>query len=141
MKTFLFCLCIVDPGTIMGFLDNLIRLWRLSPKGGILSYAKSTHLENTSLWYTSYQQLVQIKPAFYSSYLTCNIPHSGDVIVQVFHLPWWRYSYLTQPSIMESYSCQCLNTETSAWGIRDYITEILSISYSTYLYIRLVITL
>ena len=45
MKSFLFCLCIVDLGTITGFL---VGLQRLSPKGGILSYAKFTYLENTS---------------------------------------------------------------------------------------------
>ena len=42
---------------------------------------------NTSPWYTSCQQLIQIKPAFYSSHLTYNMPHSGDAIIWVFHLP------------------------------------------------------
>ena len=44
-------------------------------------------------------------------------------------LLWWSYSY------------QCWDTETSTWGNRGYTTEILSISYSKYLYIRLVVTL
>ena len=40
-----------------------------------------------------------------------------------------------------SYSCQCLNTETSTWGNRSFTTETPSISYTIYLYIRLVVTL
>ena len=44
-------------------------------------------------------------------------------------LPWW------------SYLCQCLNTETSTQGNRDFTTETPSISYNIYLYIRLVATL
>ena len=63
------------------------------------------------------------------AYLTCNMSHGGDAIIWIFHLLWWRYFYLTQLSMAESYSCQCLNTKT------------LSISYSMYLYIRLVVTL
>ena len=72
----------------------------------------------------SFSQLY--KPTFYSSHLTHNISHGSDAIIWIFHLPWWKYSYLTWLSIADSYSCQHLNTET------------LSISYSTYLYIRLV---
>ena len=41
----------------------------------------------------------------------------------------------------ELYFCQCLNTEISTWGNRDYTTETLSISYSINLYIRLVVIL
>ena len=41
----------------------------------------------------------------------------------------------------ELYSCQYLNIETFTWGNRDYTTETLSISYSMYLYIRLVVIL
>jgi len=96
--------------------------------------------ENISLWYTPCQHLIQIKPAFHSSHLTHNMPHGGDAIVQIFCLPWQRYSHLTQPSMVESYSCQCLNTETSTQGNRGYTTEIPSISYSRYWYIRLVVT-
>ena len=43
--------------------------------------------------------------------------------------------------LWQSYSCQCLNTETSAWSNRGFTTETLSISYNIYLYIRLVVTL
>ena len=39
------------------------------------------------------------------------------------------------------YSYQCLNTEIFTWGNKSYTTETLSIFYSMYLYIRLVITL
>jgi len=41
----------------------------------------------------------------------------------------------------ELYSCQCLNTKTSTQSNRGYISETLSISYSMYLYIRLVVIL
>jgi len=41
----------------------------------------------------------------------------------------------------QSYPCQCLNTETFAQGNRSFTTETLSISYTIYLYIRLVVTL
>ena len=41
----------------------------------------------------------------------------------------------------ELYSCQCLTNEISTQGNRGYTTEILSISYSSFLYIRLVVTL
>jgi len=43
--------------------------------------------------------------------------HSGDTPIQL-GLPW------------QSYSCQCLNTETSAQSNRGFITETLSISYT-----------
>ena len=45
--------------------------------------------------------------------------------------------------MVESYSCQYLNTKTSTQGNRGYTTETLSISYSIYiyLYIKLVVTL
>ena len=51
-----------------------------------LLYAKFTHLKNTSLWYIPCQQLIQIKLIFYGSHLTCNTPHSNNVIIQVFCL-------------------------------------------------------
>jgi len=39
------------------------------------------------------------------------------------------------------HSCQCLTTETSTQNDREYATETLSISYSIYLYIRLIVIL
>ena len=41
------------------------------------------------------------KPAFHSSYLSCNIPYSSAATIWVFYLLQRRYSYLTQSSIME----------------------------------------
>jgi len=58
-----------------------------------------------------------LQPSEYSIF------HGRDTSIQL-SLPW------------QSYSCQCLNTETSAWGNRGYLTETPSISY-----IRLVVTL
>ena len=43
--------------------------------------------------------------------------------------------------LWQSYTCQCLNTETSARSNRDFITETLSIFYNIHLYIRLVVIL
>jgi len=54
--------------------------------------------------------------------------HNEDTPIQL-GLLWW------------SHSCQCLNTETSTQGNRDYTTETSSIFYSINLYIRLVVTL
>jgi len=43
--------------------------------------------------------------------------------------------------MVELYSCQCLNTKTSAQSNKGYTTETPSISYNTYLYIKLVVIL
>jgi len=95
-------------------------------------YAKSIHSENTSLWYTPCQQLIQIKPILLTISLMVvmessrySIFHDGDTPIWL-GLPW------------QNHFCQCLNTETSAQGNRGYITETLNISYSMNLYIRLV---
>ena len=63
-----------------------------------------------------------LQPSRYSIF------HGRDTPIQL-SLPW------------RSWSCQCLNTETSARGNRGCYTEIPSISYTTTLYIRLVVTL
>jgi len=75
------------------------------------------------------------KPTFFATCLMAVLQpsrylifHSGDTPIQL-SLPWW------------SYSCQCLNTETSTQGNRDFTTETLSISYTIHLYIRLVVIL
>ena len=41
------------------------------------------------------------KPAFHGSYLSHNTSHGSTTTIQVFRLPWWRYSYLTQSFMME----------------------------------------
>ena len=41
------------------------------------------------------------KPTFHSSHLSHNIPYGSTATIQVFYLPWWRYSYLTQSSMTE----------------------------------------
>ena len=63
-----------------------------------------------------------LQPSGYSIF------HGRDTPIQL-SLPWQSYSY------------QCLNTETSAWGNGSITTKTLSISYIFYLYIRLVVTL
>ena len=63
-----------------------------------------------------------LQPSRYSIF------HSRDTPIQL-GLPW------------RSYSCQCLNTETSARSDRSFTTEISSIFYTISLYIRLVVTL
>ena len=41
------------------------------------------------------------KPVFHSGYLSCNMSYSSVATIQVFCLPWQRYSYSTQSSMME----------------------------------------
>jgi len=68
--------------------------------------------------------------------------YSSNTTIQIFYLPWWGYSYLTQSPIVEFfYSYQCLTTETSAQDNKGYTTETPSISYIISLYIRLVVIL
>ena len=67
--------------------------------------------------------MVVLQPSRYSVF------YSGDTPPIQFGLLW------------QSYPCQCLNTETSAWGNRGFTTETPSISYTIYLYIRLVVVL
>jgi len=59
-------------------LDNITLQALADSPSAIVSYAKSTHLENTSLWYIPCQQL---KPTFHSSYLSHNTSHSGDATI------------------------------------------------------------
>ena len=66
--------------------------------------------------------MVVLQPSGYSIF------HSRDTPIQL-GLPW------------QSYSCQCLNTETSTQSDRGFTTETSSISYTISLYIRLVVTL
>jgi len=63
-----------------------------------------------------------LQPSGYSVF------HGRDTPIQL-GLPWQSYSY------------QCLNTETSTQGNRSFTTETLGISYTIHLYIRLVVTL
>jgi len=41
------------------------------------------------------------KPIFHSGHLSCNMSYGSTATIHVFHLPQWKYSYLTQSSIME----------------------------------------
>jgi len=66
--------------------------------------------------------MVVLQPSEYSIF------HGRDTPIQL-SLLW------------QSYSCQCLNTETSAQGNRGFTIKTLSISYTIHLYIRLVVTL
>ena len=140
-KTFLFCLYCWSRHHHGILQINSIRLQRLSSKGEILSYAKSIHPGNIfPQWYCLLNVYYTSLPSMAAIFLAiCS--YSSNVTIWVFCLLWWKYSYLTWSSIAESYSCQCLNTETSAQGNRDYTTETLSISYTISLYIRLVVVL
>jgi len=99
---------------------------------------KSTHPETTSLQWNNLPKPTSL-PSTVATFLATNLMavlqssrysvfHSGDTPIQL-SLPW------------QSYSCQCLNTETSAWGNRSVTTKIPSIFYIFCLYIRLVVTL
>ena len=79
------------------------------------------------------------KPTFYSGYLliTCLVAVVYSSWYSVFHdrdtSNWLSLSW-------QSYSCQCLNTKTSAQGNKSYTTKTLSIFYSRNSHIRLVVT-
>ena len=62
---------------------------------------------------TASQHLIY-KPIFYSGHPPHNMPSWQWCNNQNICLLWWKYSYLTEFSMVELYSCQCLNTETSA---------------------------
>jgi len=81
-----------------------------------------TSLPSTVATFLTTCLMAVLQPSGYSVF------HIGDTPIQL-GLPW------------RSYSCQCLNTETSARGNRSFTTETLSISYTFCLYIRLVVTL
>ena len=81
-----------------------------------------TSLPSMAATFLTTRFMAVLQPSGYSVF------HGGDTPIQL-SLPW------------QSYSCQCLNTETSAWGNRGFTTETPSISYNISLYIRLVVTL
>ena len=81
-----------------------------------------TSLPSTAATFLATHLMAVLQPSRYSVF------HSRDTSIQL-SLPW------------QSYSCQCLNTETSTRGNRDITTETPSISYTISLYIRLVVTL
>jgi len=67
--------------------------------------------------------------------------YSSSAAIWRFYLLWQKYCYLTQSFMAKLYSYQCFHTETSAQDNKSYTTETPSISYSSFLYIRLVVTL
>ena len=84
--------------------------------------SKYTSLPSTVATFLTTHLMVVLQLSRYSIF------HSRDTSIQL-SLPW------------QSYSCQCLNTETFAWGNRSFTTETMSISYTISLYIRLIVTL
>jgi len=79
-----------------------------------------TSLPSTAATFLATHLMVVLQSSGYSVF------HGGDTPIQLL----WR-----------SYSCQCLNTETSTQGNRGFTTETPNISYNISLYIRLVVTL
>ena len=88
-------------------------------------------------------QCLFYKPTFHSGHLSCNMPsqqwcNNLDIpssIIKILLSDSVSYGrVLTSVSVY-------LITKTSAWGDRGYTTETLSISYSSFLYIRLVVIL
>jgi len=105
----------LDLNDDMSYVSPLI--WKLHPCSDITTSPPST----AAIFLATHLTAV-LQPSRYSVF------HGGNTPIRL-SLPWW------------SYSSQCLNTETSAQSNRGYTTETLSISYSKYLYIRLVVTL
>ena len=88
----------------------------------VMSPPKHTIPPSTAAIFLATCLMAVLQPSGYSVF------HGGDTPIQLY-LPWW------------SYSCQCLNTETSARGNRGFTNKTLSISYTFCSYIRLVVTL
>ena len=74
---------------IFNYLDIVIPLCHMP---SLLIWKLHPHSDITSQLY---------KPTFYSGHLSYNMSYSSDATIQVFCLPWQRYSYLTQSSMIE----------------------------------------
>ena len=101
----------------------------------ILNLWNTIQLKYHNQWVSYLWYLPSTATTFLAIYLTVvlqlseySVFYNVGTSIQLY-LPW------------RSYSCQCLNTEASTWGNRDYSTKTLSISYSRSSYIRLVVTL
>ena len=107
----------------------------------IMSYAKSTHLENTSLqWYylpDVYSTSLSFMAATFLAILRqqCN---NLDILSSMMGI--LLYDLVSYGKVLTSVSV-CLITKTSVWNDRSYTTETLSIFYSSFLYIILVVPL
>jgi len=128
---------IMIPASLETIDRDIINLYQ----GLSILYTKFTHLENTSLWWYCPFNIYYTSLSFTMAILIIICSSSSNVTNQISCLLWWEYSYSAWSSIAESYFYQYLTTETSTWSDRGYTTETPSISYNSYLYIRLVVTL
>jgi len=70
-----------------------LKSWLKDKQDGLLSYASllvqklHPHSGITSKTY---------KPTFHSGHLSCNTSYGSAATIQVFHLPWQKYSYSTR---------------------------------------------
>jgi len=88
----------------------------------VILFPNHTSLPFMMITFLATHLMAVLQPPRYSIF------HDGDTPIQL-SLSWQSYSY------------QCLNTKTSAQGNRSFTTKTLSISYTIWLYIRLVVTL
>jgi len=95
-------------------------VWKYIPV--VESPPNHTSLPSTAATFLATLLIAVLQPSGYSVF------HGRDTPIQLC-LPW------------RSYSCQCLNTETSTQGNRGFTNETPSISYIISLYIRLVVIL
>jgi len=139
---FMCCISISHMNYIFSIRDWGLREWKTTGKTVrcvVANCHMQVHLSRNYITVVilspNYTSLPSMMATFPTTYLIAVLQPSG---YSVFHgrntpiqlsLSWW------------SYSCQCLNTETSAWSNRGYSTETPSISYSRNSYIRLVVTL
>jgi len=84
-KNFLFCLCIVDLGTIIGFSDKPNRTLKAQSWEGNIVICKSICLEITSPWWNHLQTI--------QAYLPWQLPFSQ-------HVSWQCCNHLGIPSSM-----------------------------------------
>ena len=80
---------------------NSIELWRLSPKKGILSYIRFTHLEDTSLQWCCSLNIYKTSLSSMIATLLVIYSHGSNAAIRIFHLLWWEYSYLAQSFMAE----------------------------------------
>ena len=68
---------------------------------GKMSYIRSTHAEDMSLWWYCTLHLYETSLSSMVAIFLATHPHSGHATIQISYLPWWEYSYLTWSSMAE----------------------------------------
>ena len=78
------------------YLKHLTDMWLYT-----LSYARSTHSEDTSLQWYCPLNIYETSPSSVMATLLATHPHGGNVTIQIFCFLWQGYSYPTLSSMTE----------------------------------------